>query len=299
VTPVVSRGGIQAVRDVLTQPNVDFGIVPARILDRLQETGELGNIRDRLTYVAPLYVEEVHLLAGPSIRSLADLHGQAVSIGEDEGTTQVLAREILTSAGIQVRAERLDLQDSVAALKAGEIAAAFLVSGKPVDGLKTLTPSDDLHLVPITLASRPAGFQSSTITADDYPQLVRPEERIDTLGVLSVLFAYNWPAKSQRGQLGDMFIKSMVWRLATLQKPPRHPKWQEVNLAGTLPGWRRLAAMDTLLKAAALHQGNQSLRVEFDQFLKQEGPRSNTGDSEALFQRFLRWRENSSSTGSR
>jgi hypothetical protein len=91
----------------------------------------------------------------------------------------------------------------------------------------------------------------------------------------------------------------LVWRLATLQKPPRHPKWQEVNLAGALPGWRRLASMDALLKAAAPRQADQRLRVEFDQFLKEAGPRSNTGDKEALFQEFLRWREGPSSTGSR
>jgi hypothetical protein len=64
VTPVVSRGGVQAVRDVLTLPNADFGLVSTRVLDRLRETGELGDIKDRITYVAPLYEEEVHLLAG-------------------------------------------------------------------------------------------------------------------------------------------------------------------------------------------------------------------------------------------
>src|SRR5215210_3499204 len=149
VTPVVSRGGVQAVRDVLTLPNADFGIVSTRILDRLRETGELGDLKDRLTYVAPLYVEEVHLLAGANVRALSDLQGQVVSIGEDESTTQVVAREILSRAGIQVRAEPMGLRESLAALKRGDIAAAFLVSGKPVDGLLALSPGDGLHLVPV------------------------------------------------------------------------------------------------------------------------------------------------------
>jgi len=258
VIPVVSRGGIQAVRDVLTLPNADFGIVSARILDRLQETRELGDIKNRIGYVAPLYVEEIHLLAGPNVRSLADLQGQAVSIGEDEGTTQVIARELLSSADVQVRAERWGLKESIAALKAGKIAAAFLVSGKPVDDLKTLTTSDDLRLIPVTLSSPPSGFLPSTITAEDYPALLRPGEKVNTFGVQNILFAYNWPSQSQRAQLEEMFIKSLVLRLAALKRPPHHPKWQEVEPARTLPGWQRLASMDAWLK-----QSDQRLRAEF------------------------------------
>src|SRR5215213_350318 len=294
VIPVVSRGGIQAVRDVLTLPNADFGIVSAQILDRLQKTRELGDIKNRIAYVAPLYVEEIHLLAGPNVRSLADLQGQAVSIGEDEGTTQVIARELLSSADIQVRAERWGLKESIAALKAGKIAAAFVVSGKPVDDLKTLATSDGLRLVPITLSSPPSGFLPSTITAEDYPALLRPGEKVNTFGVQNILFAYNWPSQSQRAQLEEMFVKSLVLRLAALKRPPHHPKWQEVEPARTLPGWQRLVSMDTWLK-----QLEKRLRAEFDQFITETNPNLNTADRELLFQNYLRRTETPSTTGSR
>jgi TRAP-type uncharacterized transport system substrate-binding protein len=292
VTPVVSRGGVQAVRDVLTLPNADFGIVASRVLDRVRETGELGEIKDRITYVAPLYDEEVHLLAGPDVRALTDLQGQVVSIGEDEGATQMIAREILSGAGVRVREERMDLRASIAALKAGGIAAAFLVSGKPVDGLLALSPGDGLRLVPITLPSLPLGFVPSTLTAEDYPELLASGERVDTLAVKNVLFAYNWPSKSSRARLGEFFLQSLFWRLATLQAPPRHPKWRQVNLAGTLPGWRRLASMEAWLRKTDARQ------QEFDRFLTQTRPETNPIDREALFREFLRWRD-PSNTGSR
>jgi TRAP-type uncharacterized transport system substrate-binding protein len=299
ITPVVSRGGAQAVRDVLTLPNADFGIVSARVLDQLRESREFGDLGTRITYVMPLYVEEVHLIAGFDVRSLADLQGRAVSIGKDESTTQVIAREVLSSAGLKVREERLDLRESVAAIKAGEIAAAFLVSGKPVDGLRALAPGEGLRLVPVTLPSPPPGYLPSTLTGDEYPELLGPGERVETLGVQNVLFAYNWPPKSPRAQLGELFLNSLFYRLSTLQKPPRHPKWQEVNLAGTLPGWKRLAAMDTWLRKSRPQDSEQALKAEFDRFLSEANPQANAADREALFRRFLRWRDTPSATGSR
>jgi hypothetical protein len=285
------------VRDVLTLPNADFGIVSTRVLDRLRETGELGDIKDRITYVAPLYDEEVHLLAGANVRDLTDLQGQVVSIGEDESTTQVIAREILSSAGVRVREERMDLREAIVALKARRIAAAFLVSGKPVDGLLALSPGDSLHLVPITLPSPPFGLLPSKLMPEDYPELIRSGERVDTLASKNVLFAYNWPPKSPRAELDALFINSLLWRLPTLQAPPRHPKWQEVNLAGTLPGWRRLASMEAWLRKSASQHEAQSLRAEFDRFLARR-LESNRTDREALFREFLRWRD-PSNTGSR
>jgi hypothetical protein len=239
-------------------------------------------------------VVELHLLAGSNVRSLADLQDQVVSIGEDEGTTQAIARELLSSAGIQVRTERWSLKESIAALKAGKIAAAFVVSGKPVDDLKTLATSDDLRLVPINLSSPPSGFLPSTITPEDYPALLRPGQQVDTLGVQNILFAYNWPPQSQRSQLGEMFIKGLFWRLAELQKPPHHPKWQDVNPARTLPGWQRLASMD-----AWLNQPQQRLRAEFDHFITKMNPHLNPADRDFLFQNYLRETKIPSITGSR
>jgi uncharacterized protein len=93
--------------------------------------------------------------------------------------------------------------------------------------------------------------------------------------VQTVLFAYNWPAKSERGRLGQLFLHSLFLRLPDLQTPPRHPKWQEFNLAASVPGWRRVAAVDAWLAQQASSQQEQAFRD------------------------FLRWRSSPSATGSR
>ena len=42
-------------------------------------------------------------------------------------------------------------------------------------------------------------------------------------------------------------MEALFTKLPEFQKPPRHPKWVEVNLAATVPGWRRFkAAQDWL-----------------------------------------------------
>ncbi len=52
VVPVAGKGGIQNVRDVLTRPNMDFGIAPVPVLEAAAATDGMGNLRKRLAYVA-------------------------------------------------------------------------------------------------------------------------------------------------------------------------------------------------------------------------------------------------------
>jgi TRAP-type uncharacterized transport system substrate-binding protein len=298
VSVVPSKGGPQAIRDVLTIPDADFGIVPTLVLDRVQARGEWGDLRGQIAYVAPLYVEELHVIAGSAVTGLDGLRGKSVSVGEDGSKTEIIAREVLAAAHVDVREMHMGLEEALAALKSGEIAAAFVVSGKPVAALKSLSRQDGLQLLPASVQVPPA-FLPSTFSAEDYPGLVQPGMQIEALGVQNVLFAYAWPAQSQRGQLDQLFLRSLLWRLEELQVQPRHPKWKEVNVAASLDGWRRLPAMEAWLKKVPQGAQEQVLREEFEGFLKRSGVRANDENRNALFQDFLRWRNNPNTTGAR
>ena len=70
VLPVIGKGGYQNVMDVLHLRGVDLCITQSNIMTYLEETGEMGpNIENRLAYIARLYNEEMHVLAGPGINS--------------------------------------------------------------------------------------------------------------------------------------------------------------------------------------------------------------------------------------
>ena len=62
---------------------------------------------------------------------------------------------------------------------------------------------------------------------------------MDTLAVCAVLVAFNWNGDSVRYQKIGKFVDRFFNKFDAFQKPPRHPKWREVNFAATLEGWHR------------------------------------------------------------
>jgi hypothetical protein len=66
--------------------------------------------------------------------------------------------------------------------------------------------------------------------------------------VPSVLAVYNWPQNSPRGKHIVRFIDYLFNRFSRLQTDAGyHPKWAELNLAATVPGWQRYAPMQAKL----------------------------------------------------
>ena len=83
-----------------------------------------------------------------------------------------------------------------------------------------------------------------------------------------MLFAYNWPKGTDRYRRIQKFVDTFFPKLAEFQKPPRHPKWKEANLAATLPGWKRFAGAEEWLKNKAAQQPGVAERDQFDRFLQ-------------------------------
>ena len=84
-------------------------------------------------------------------------------------------------------------------------------------------------------------------TKDDYPNLLQGAERVDTVAVPAVLAVFNWSKNSDRYLKVQRFVEYLFARWDRLQKPPFHPKWREVNLAATVPGWTRFSAAQEML----------------------------------------------------
>jgi hypothetical protein len=77
--------------------------------------------------------------------------------------------------------------------------------------------------------------------------------------------------------------------------PPRHPKWRDVNLAATVPGWTRHSLAEQMLERVRgpATAGQEDVGRDFRAFLtrsKTVAPLSQA-DRETLFQQFLQWRE--------
>ncbi len=76
VLPIVGRGSVQSVADILFLQGVDLGIVRADTLDYLEKKGFAKDIKKQFTYVTKLYNEEMYVIASKSVRSMSDLERQ-------------------------------------------------------------------------------------------------------------------------------------------------------------------------------------------------------------------------------
>ncbi len=236
-----------------------------------------------------MYFEEVHLIAGPGIHGIDDLEGKEVGVGEEGSSTRIVSDAVISSLKLDVRSSTLSGQEAIDAVREGRLPAAFVVSGKPVGSIKRLF-ARSVRLLSLPSEKVPEGFVPSVVTHEDYPDLVPMGLRIRTYAVPNVLFGYNWPANSPRGRVGATFLSVLLHRLPDLQVGGRHEKWREVNVAGFMPGWRRLPAMQAWLDRSSPRVDGPASREEFEEYLRRTNTTVHSREREALYQDFLRWR---------
>src|SRR5712671_1721382 len=266
VLPIVGRGSVQSVADILFLQGVDLGIVRADTLDYLEKKGLAKDIKKKFTYVTKLYNEEMHVIAPKSIRSLEDLNGKTVSIDLPNGGTFVTALIIFERLRIKPKFVYVEQRIALEKMKTGEIDAVIAVQGKPSKAVSQFK-DDRFHLVPVDYA-KPLqdDYLPANLSAKDYPNLIADSEQVDTIAVPAVLAAYNWTPNTERYRKLALFVDAFFTKFPTFQNPPFHPKWKEVSLSAPLQDWQRLPIADQWLKS---HNIEAVTRTRFEDFLKQ------------------------------
>src|SRR5882724_2488787 len=126
VLPIVGRGSVQSVADILFLQGVDIGIVRADTLDYLERKGFAKDIKKQFTYVTKLYNEEMQIIASKSIHSLADLNGKRVSVDLPNGGTFVTASIVFERLGLKPNLVYVEQRIAMEKMKAGEIDAVIV-----------------------------------------------------------------------------------------------------------------------------------------------------------------------------
>ena len=147
VLPIVGRGSVQSVADILFLQGVDLGIVRADTLDYLERKGFAKDIKKQFTYVTKLYNEEMHVIAPKSVHSLKDLDGKTVSVDLPNGGTFVTALTVFERLGIKPNFVYIEQRIAMEKLKAGEIDAVIVVGGKPYKSVSDFKNDGRFHLV--------------------------------------------------------------------------------------------------------------------------------------------------------
>lgn len=289
VLPMVGTGGVRNIMDLLTLGGADMAIAPVVLVDRLRDARTFGDISHKLVYITLLHTEEFHLLVRSDIKSLADLAGKTVSLGEEDSAADVLGREAFDALGVKINAANLSLDTALDQMKRGQISAALVLSGKPVKPLLALNSGPDnirLLSMPYSQALQ-RDFLPSTLDHADYPDLIAGDQAVGTIAIQSALFAYNWPARSPRAELLETFTRSFFSRFSEFLADDHSPKWREVNLAARLPGWERFRPAEHWLSLQSM--GSDAARSGGPNASNPAGTSSEQRDK--LFKEFLRWRE--------
>jgi TRAP transporter TAXI family solute receptor len=241
VLPIIGKGSVRNIEDLLLLRGVDVAIVQSDVLDYYKRAGLVPNIDQKIHYIAKLYNEEVHVLAKAEHRSIDDLAGKRVNFGTEGSGTFMTAGIIFDDLGIDVEVTSFPEPIALERLRAGEIDALVFVGGKPLKLIEEVNRQEGLHLLAIPPARIKAAYIPSELTAEAYPGLIDPGSPVQTVAVTAVLAAYNWPeGHPRRGKL-TRFIERFFANFDRLLEPPYHPKWQEIDLRAQVPGWQRIA----------------------------------------------------------
>jgi TRAP-type uncharacterized transport system substrate-binding protein len=294
VLPVLGKGPVRNVVDILYLKAIDMGMVAGDVPEFYQLQYKIPDVASRLRQIAKLYNNELHVIAPTSIKSIFDLEGKRIVAQTDVGYYS--AKVIFSRLNMHVTYDYwTDDSRAIQKIIDGE-ADAYITSTGKVFPLARAIKNDDrrLHLVPIPYDRRLQDlYVPTTLSGTEYPNLLAPDEKIETVATSVLLVTFNWPENSERYRRTAKFVNTFFSKIDEFLKPPRHPKWHEASINVKIPGWERFKAADEWI---AQHvDGNASTTSTselFNRFLTQNHIGNvSPEDRAALFRQFMEWKD--------
>ena len=153
---VQSTGASKANIQLIAAGEVELAIVQNDVMDYAYKGVDLfsGEKITAFSSVAALYAEVCQIVVNPAsgIRSIADLKGKNVSVGDAGSGVEFNARQILEAYGItfdQIGKQNLSFGASADALRDNKIDAFFCVAGAPTPAIIDLATSKDVVLLEV------------------------------------------------------------------------------------------------------------------------------------------------------
>lgn len=302
VLPLIGRGGGQNVIDILFLRGIDMGLTQQDHLTFFKNLNPklYGDIDKRIRYITKLYNSEYHLVAQTGVKRFEDLRGKTVNFWRPWSATDIGSKTIFRLLGIDVKPIYIDTAKALEQVKKGEIAATVLLAGAPVPGYAKLKKEDGLHIVPLSRETlTPAQYKKllevylpTKLTHKQYPNIIPKGQSVSSFASGVVLAVYNWGEKTERYKKVARFVDKFFANFDKLQKPPRHPKWKEVNLAAEIPGWTRFKAAEQWLRTA--DAASVDKKKEFAAFMRATqstgvGQSLTPAQVDELFREFSKW----------
>jgi TRAP-type uncharacterized transport system substrate-binding protein len=295
--PVVGKDATQNLRDLIQLRGIDMAILQVDVLETERRQRTLFAVEKSFTYITQLYNEEFHLLAGPDVKTIADLAHRRVNFDTLGSGTNATASRIFSLLDIPVE-PTFDRQDlALERLRQGKVAAVAFVAGKPAPLFLAVRRDEGLHFLAVPLREAVVNaYVPAKLNSDDYPELIAPEQPIETVAVGSLLAAAVLPPKSDRYRDLSEFVDVLFTQFPALLEAGHHPKWREINLAATIPGWTRFPPAQQWLdrNTTSPRQPPQDVANLFSKFLDSRqqalsGTPITEQQKQELFDQFQRW----------
>jgi uncharacterized protein len=298
VLPVVGKGALQMLVDLKYLRGIDMAILPLDVLEYAKAQRLYPGIESSLTYITKLHNEEFHLLTRPEIKDIADLKERKVNVDLRGSGTSITAARLFDMLKIPVAVTHDTQEVALDKLRRGEIAAVAFVAGKPAPVFASLRREQGIHFLAVPVdAVIASSYIPTRLSRADYPELIPEETPVETIAVGNVLAVTELRQLRERSRNVANFVDIFFTEFQSLLTPGHHPKWNEVNLATELPGWRRYAPADQWLRRnmqIAKTPSPEVLQTMFSRFLDERRQAIGQGamsqqDKDALFQQFQSW----------
>ncbi|KAB8190040.1 TAXI family TRAP transporter solute-binding subunit [Nonomuraea phyllanthi] len=155
-TASVTSASVENIK-LLVSGKADIGFAQADTAADAVNGKDTFTTKQPIKAIARIYDNYAHLVvaSGVDADKVADLKGKSVSLGPANSGTQVVARRILESAGIDpdsdISKQQLSINEAVQAAKDGTIDAFFWVGGLPTAGITDLaTSKPDIKILDTT-----------------------------------------------------------------------------------------------------------------------------------------------------
>lgn len=295
VLPVLTKGSVQNVNDLLYLRGIDAGLVSADTFDEIIKAGKIKNIENRIQFITQVHVNLLQLMVRGDIKTLSDLKGQKVAVAAKGSSSAELGIKVLQRFGVTADVQNIGWTAGLEKVKSGEFAGVFSAFAKGGTTLySSVDKSTGLHLLSIPFDKFADEYYVPVILGnEDYPNLFNPGETVETLGSPVVLAVYNWPRGTDRFRKVARFIEYFFNRFEDLRKPPYQAAWKEINPAAKVPGWKRYWYAEEMLAKylAARGTGSSDTAGVASQTANPGDAGPQTAEQRRLFKEFLEWKK--------
>ena len=225
---------------LISNGDAEYAIVQNDVMDYAYKGSDMfaGQKLQNLASVGTLYPEVVQIAASKSsgIKSVADLRGKRVSIGDAGSGVEFNAKQILEGYGItfdDIKKNNLSFKESAEGIQNGTLDACFITAGVPNSALQELAFTAGLVLIPVTgeeasaICSKYSFYTKTVIPGGTYKGTDEDTEALAIKATLAV------SASLDENTVYEM-TKALFENLEELGAA--HAKGKEVSAEGAVSG---------------------------------------------------------------